>query len=150
MSGDNSFFSLYMGNVSDGSFISIGVKVGSLFFFDLIGSGFMSFLTFGDVDFVLDYRESLDEREEGDLGNLLEFVLFKIFNLLEFFLFKMFKTQDNNVLLFSCGLFSFIIVFFKEYCKGSIMIGSNIKMLVQCFSYLKVYIYWNQMDKFLR
>lgn len=92
MSGDNSFFSLYMGNVSDGSSISIGVKVGSLFFFDSIGSGFMSFLTFGDVDFVLDYRESLDEREEGDLGNLLEFVLFKIFNLLEFFLFKMFKT----------------------------------------------------------
>lgn len=92
MSGDNSFSSLHMGNVSDGSSTSIGAKAGSLSSLDSTGSGSMSSPTSGDVDFVSDHRESPDEREEGDPGNLPESVSFKTPNLPEFSSFKMPKT----------------------------------------------------------
>lgn len=92
MSGDNSFSSLHMGNVSDGSSTSIGAKAGSLSSLDSTGSGSMSSPMSGDVDFVSDHRESPDEREEGDPGNLPESVSFKTPNLPEFSSFKMPKT----------------------------------------------------------
>lgn len=96
MSGDNSFSSLHMGNVSDGSSTSIGAKAGSLSSLDSTGSGSMSSPTSGDVDFVSDHRESPDEREEGDPGNLPESVSFKTPNLPEFSSFKMPKTNDSD------------------------------------------------------
>ncbi|XP_062607024.1 ubiquitin carboxyl-terminal hydrolase 19-like isoform X1 [Saccostrea cucullata] len=95
MSTDNSYSSLQMGNVSDGSSTSIGAKAGSISSLDSAGSGSgsQSSPVSGDMDISSDLRES---PEDGDQGNSPESASFKTPNLPEFSSFKMPKTNEQD------------------------------------------------------